>query len=135
MSASMTVRCFELEKDYADIGSWWRAHGWPVVPIDHLPPVGIVAEQDGVKLCAVWLYVLTPVFWASEWLVTNPNISAAKAVRSIKLIVSTIREMQKTSGVQTVWTSLKHEKLARLFIELGFVQADSGVSHFISRVT
>lgn len=134
MKDAITIRYFDKEKDYGDVCAWWRGHSWPEIPMDHLSEIGLIAECGGKKQAAVWLYLLTPVFAAMEFLVTNPEAGARECVRAIHETVEHAKALSHDLGFKTVWTSLKHEKLARLFGEHGFQATDSGVTHFIARI-
>lgn len=134
----MKTRLIDLDTDYADVAKWWESHGIKVIPSGFLPKVGVMVESDeGVKLCAGWIYMdnSSPVCWF-EWVTTNPKnrptlslVALKVAIGAAKAAVLGIRE--EATGAAAIMFTCRQPSLARLFEKEGFERTDEGVTHML----
>ncbi len=55
--SALSVREYNPETDAEVVSSWWeQRHGKPM-QLALLPPIGVVVEDEGGRLCALWLYL------------------------------------------------------------------------------
>lgn len=111
---------------------WWPAHKWEAPPADLLPSDGVIVEKAGTPTAVGFLYLTTnsKCAWV-EWLVTNPSNSPRVSAASLRLVIATLLDMAKRSGVKFVYSSLKNKGLIRLYERLGFRQGDVGCTDMI----
>lgn len=123
-----------IADEYDEICQWWKERNWPAVEKSHLPPIGLIVEDETVKYCAVWLYLSGTGFGSMEWLVSNPKSPLKKRVQAIKLVVSCILQVAKDAGVKTVFTSVLNKNLEKMFSNLGFIVTDRNMTNLVARV-
>ena len=51
------LRMFEPDNDYEAVADWFALHGAVAPPKAVLPKLGIVCQQDGEDVAALWLYM------------------------------------------------------------------------------
>lgn len=56
METDLKVRQFEFKRDAAMVNAWARAHGRDRLPVEYLPPDGVIVERAGEPVAAGWLY-------------------------------------------------------------------------------
>lgn len=125
---------FEPEKHYGLICDWWLSHGWPAVPLDHLP-VGYLVEGTDGPICAGFLYYTSTAFAVFEFIVARKDCEFEERAAALDVLISGVKLLAAQAGVKSLFTSMKHEGLiAKLTNEHGFVQTDSGMTNLIGRV-
>ncbi len=127
----MRVRQFQFQTDYEDVKSWWESHGWEPQRKETLPQIGLLAEDNGIKFCAVWLYPSppTPMAWL-EFLVTNPKSPIRQRAMAVKKILRSAGELADSSGL-ILFTSLKSKSLIREYSRAGFIETDTGMTNMV----
>ncbi len=132
----ITIRAFEMEKDYADVCGWWQARpDWHPLPQDHIDrAIGLVAESNGKKLCAIWLWLTGTAFAVLDFLVSNPDASPKLKVRAMGEVIDRGLQTAKRAGAKSIFTSLKNEGLERFFCKHGFEVTDRDMVNLLARV-
>lgn len=122
-------------EDYAMVSAWWGSHGWPSVPAEFLPVVGIIIEDEGVPRCAVWIKQenSTPIAMM-EWLVTNPDNTGKQSMRVISHAVASCRDCCKAMGRTALFTYCKQPSLSRIYQREGFELSDEGMIHLLMKL-
>lgn len=129
----MRARPYKPE-DYATIGEWWPAHGWPKIEEFMLPKSGVVIEDaTGTPLAAAWLYeTIGTSLSLMEWTVTNPANSPKLSVKALEKLIGAVKAMAVGLNYGVVVTTSKHPALIRLLERGGFAQTDTGVTHLLA---
>lgn len=128
----LSVRPYELGRDYPDICEWWRGHGWAYVPAHLLPRVGLIIESDdGQKLCAGFLYTAESSWGWLEWVVTNPQGPMRYRKDAVDLLVSSLVDIARASGMERIISSLHRKSLIRIFEKHGFRKGDVGATEMV----
>ncbi len=128
------VRRFEFERDYEEISTWWKAHGWSPVSPDLLPKRGFVAEYDGVKVCAIWLYLTDSKLALCEYLISNPQSDKTIRRDAIRRVTNKALRVAKDQGFRICWTFFNHPGLVKTYGDLGFTETDKGLTHMIKHL-
>lgn len=129
----MKTRLIELEKDHPVAMEWWKAHGWPGVPVVILPKCGIMVESDeGKPMACAWMYMDNSVgVGMMEWTVTNPTNTPKQSYAAITFLIKAIRELALSFDYGVLLTSVKQEALARIYERNGFKASDEGMKHMV----
>jgi len=126
----------DIEADYPDFEQWWKGHHFAPIPIVALNTLGLVAEEDGKKLAAVWIYTAsTGIFCMMEWLVTDPSITPMKAAKAINVLLGFAWQECERRGYQIVLTACRQQSLGRLYERNGYQKRDENVTHYIKQLT
>jgi hypothetical protein len=111
--------------DYEIIRNWWLVRGLNsyVVPMDCLPPTGVVVVSGGVLCCAAWIHV--DKYSCSGLIgnvVTNPDIGARLRVKSIEICFDRLIVMAGVEGVKSLVAHFAENGLLTLLKRRGFSQ-------------
>lgn len=127
-----TVRLIDLEKDYPIVSQWWPAHGWPSVPKEILPRLGLMVECNGTPCVAGWLYMDNSIGVSMlEWTVSNPANNPRESYKAIQILVDVMRKEAVMNDYGVMLTSTKHPALVRAYQKAGFAKSDEGITHLV----
>ena len=131
----MMIRAFNAREDYADAAKWWIAHGWPVIPSDHLSSLGVMATEGKTKLAVGWLYVTNSAFGWFEFLVANPEVGLKIRVKAIECVIEGIVALGAEHDIKTMFTSVatKQKGLVRLYRKNGWIITDQAMTNLIRK--
>lgn len=130
----MNVRRFHFGSDYPEICEWWRARKWPFVEKAKLPANGFVAEKDGVKYAAVWVYVDGGLAFM-EWLVTSHTAPLRGRKEAIQALLAFVKAEAGPFGVSSVVTFASNENLIAMYQECGFEIGDRNMTSLVLEVS
>ena len=124
------------ETDYEDIlVGWWKQWGWEPPQKDFLPnngKGGIMVYEGDTPICAGYMYITnSKVSWV-DWIISNKEYTNKPQRRdAIKLLVSTLTEICRTTGSKYVYALIKNQSLIKTYNELGYIEGDSYTSEMI----
>lgn len=125
------IREFTVE-DYEQVSEWWKGHGWDAVPLQILPKLGIVVSDNGMDICAVWLYMDNSVgVCMLEWFVANPDATGRQVYKCEKLAQKFMEERALEMDYGVMMTTCKQESLARVHEKNGYLRTDESMIHLI----
>lgn len=126
----LEIRNIDLERDYAEFKSWWKAWGWEPFPKPFLPETGLVVYEGNTNICAVWLYRTdTAICWV-ENMISNKEYKG-KRNEAILLLLSEIEKEAKSQGFKMIITATKCKGLVKKFIDSGYIESDKAMEHFV----
>lgn len=135
---SIQIRPYAPE-DHEMLATWWKGHGWDVVPAAILPKLGAVAfysnrvdQHEDLPVVAAFLYMdnSVGVCWL-EWLVSNPQAPKLHVLRAIDAVIGFLTEEAKRLDYGVMITTCRQESLVRFYEKAGFQVTDKGVTHLI----
>lgn len=113
--------------DYETVSGWWRAHKWPQVPSNTLPPNGLIVDE----VCAGFLYCTdSPISWL-EWVVADPTAPREKRDAALDTLIDSLIKVAKAAGRPIIFSSTKHPALAERYKRHGLEQTDVEMTNFI----
>ena len=75
--------------DYELVAEWWESHAGQMLTEAALPPVGVIVEDGGAPVCALWCYESFGVPVAElAFPVTRPGLTLAKAAAALLYAVA-----------------------------------------------
>lgn len=123
MSSEFKVRPISREDFDRNVSKWFLGHkGWEAPPMwEFLPETGWICEREGIAHSAGWLYVTNSPLGLLEWTVTNPACGEVKRVKSLKVLVNSIKTQAKQYGVASILQFVGPDTLAKYYQKhLGF---------------
>lgn len=114
--------------DYPMLESWWKGHGWPPVPLQILPPLGVIFDNAAAGFA--YMDNGSTGVAMMEWLVTDPK-AGLKAAKALKHVVGFLTTELKRLDYGAILTTCKQPSLARLLEGSGFNRTDEGMFHLI----
>jgi len=118
------------EFDYEEILCvWWEQWGWNAPAKDFLPndgKGGIIVYDGDTPVCAGFMYLTnSKVAWV-DWIISNKEyIKKPNRRDAIKLLVSSLADICKSTGSKYSYALIKNESLIEMYEELGYIKGDS----------
>ena len=125
----MEIRKFQKE-DHPMVCSWWKAHSWPLIPIEMLPTTGVIVDD----VAAGFLYKTDSKIAWIEFIVTDPVSDKAHRSEALDKLISSLSEEAKSDGYALIFTSVEHPKLLARNQEHGFAVTDTNMTNMIKRL-
>ena len=120
------------DDDMVEVSEWYVKRKWPVAPGGGmLPESGYIAELNGEKLAAGWLYVTNSTIGIIDWLATSPS-AGVRGLIGIRRILRHIEDVTQGSegvpGHHTLMTFTPNVKFAKFLKEkCGYKTAERGL--------
>lgn len=93
------IRPFEPKRDAVLVNSWAQSHGASRLPLEFLPPDGVILERNYEATAAGWLYKSVGVgVCFLEHIHTRPGLKVAEAQNAIERIVEYMRFTAREDG-------------------------------------
>lgn len=105
----METRLFDLERDYEPLTEWYSAWGYCPIPIELLPPYGMIVSNDGEDIGAVWLYITDGKIGLLEGGVLNPWAPKSKRRGAHAFLIKKMTELAQEKGCLCVWVISKDQ--------------------------
>lgn len=124
----MLVRSFD-KADYEDVAVWWKKQNWPIVPSELLGKNGFIAEQDNVKLAAIWVFRLqdSPMS-IIEFAVGNPDAPWELRSKALNAVVDQASECAKADGAKFLLASSHHPRMIEKLLSFGFAKMETNMT-------
>lgn len=120
----MTIHVWDPDLHREDVRDLYTSAGKEGPHESHFPPLGILAEEDGEILAAMWAYQSLGCGVAFvEWLVTRGGIRWPLKLRAVRAAYWGIEKILHSQGYDCVRVSFLDIRLMRLATRLfGFVE-------------
>jgi hypothetical protein len=130
----MKARLFTPE-DYPTIKGWWEGHGVPPVPIEHLPHIGVIVENDTGMLAAVWVIEAKCIPWAlAIWPVTSPHLLPFASEEVVRYLIGAAEELAKSEGCRVFNVFTEKNGLCKWLERSGFTKSSEQVNTYIKAI-
>lgn len=130
----MTIRALN-DSDYDNtLSEWWKQWGWDPPMRESLPnnaTGGFIIEDDGVGICAGFLYETNSNMAWCEYIISNKKYSGNNRKDAILLLIKAISTSAKEKGFKFVFTTLNNQPLISKYKQCGFIESDSGCTNMI----
>lgn len=126
---------FETKFHYEAISAWWLKQGWPVVPLDHLPPKGCgVFLRGGDIAAAGFLYINGTALGNFEWVVADPKVRREARAEVLSLLFAGTREFAEVAGIKSIFMSTRHGSLISRLMKAGFEKTETNMTNLVAKV-
>lgn len=128
----MICRKFDLESDYDEVVGWWQAHNWPVVDKRLLSKDGLIVEDGGQKIIAIWVYRLQDSpFCIMEWMIGNPDTEWQVRDKALALLVDEACNLAKKNGADFMLSIGNHNRVNSKLEANGFQKTDENMTQLM----
>ena len=103
----MKVRYVDFAEDYNDLCEWWIQWDWPAVPVDSLPNTGLIVENEGVKICAAFIYRTDSDICSPEWYISNKEAPRELRKGAIEFLIEAVAKEAKAQGFKKMFMSVE----------------------------
>jgi hypothetical protein len=101
------IELIKLERDYAMIAGWWKAHEMPAPPREILPEWGLLVSDGQTAIAATFVYrELTGRICFVEWTISNPLVPRHAVDVAVKEMLSFVLREAPRQGYPIVLTSV-----------------------------
>lgn len=125
------ARKFDLSKDYDTICKWWKEHGSYAPMREHLPPTGIMVENNEKPVCAGFLYNTDAKICVMEFLISDSKASKEDRDSGLSCLIQILRDLALERGYTAIYNSTGIVKFISRLKEAGFVEADKNQTHML----
>jgi hypothetical protein len=129
----MDVRLI-TEDDYNNVLiPWWEFWRFGAPAFDMLPiNGGVMLSEDGVDICAGFIYLTNSKAAWVEWIVSNPEIKdRGKRKHYLLTLINTLTRVAKDKGNKYIYTSLRNQSLMNLYSEAGYQMGSKNCQEMI----
>jgi len=114
-----------VNEDYDKFVGWWKWNRFPVPPKQMLPDNGLgglkITGEDGIDICAGFLYETNSKIAWLEFVVSNPGIKDKKIRHESQImLIANLTVLAEEKGFEAVFSSVKNPSLIKKFIEVGY---------------
>lgn len=134
MSHIITTHIFNPEFHYEIVSAWWKKQNWPVIPLSHLPRLGIFVYCDDVPAAVGWVFQTDSAFCWFEFIVANPEIRKEKRKECLSHLINEAKSAAKDMGFQSIFMTVTNESLIARLKSHGFEVVDTGVSNIMFNI-
>jgi hypothetical protein len=112
----MRIRTWNRKKDYETLVEWWKQHEFGIVPLEVLPPDGIIVEHENKPICAGGLYLgVGTQFAFMEWIVGDKTANKRQLHSGLKLCIDALFDLAREKGMKLVFTTTGEEALQKRY--------------------
>ena len=111
---------YYTQNDYLMLTKWWESWDWMALPEVTLPATGIIITNQGVDICAAFLYKTdSAVCWAENFIIDK---QAPRDLRrgAVECLIKQITIEAKEQGFAVMMSSIQHEGLIKKLIASGY---------------
>jgi hypothetical protein len=119
---------------YQKVCNWWKAHGFPVLPVDFLPFEGYIISDNDVELYAVFLYVTDSALCWLTFPVSNPKATYEQKQGAMEQLFKDVAEDAKSEGFKFMFTTSPLPRVQEALINSGFELGDQNVNHYMKLI-
>lgn len=124
----MRIVSFDKDRHYNDMCSWWEKHHWIPCPIDALPSVGLVAENDeGVAVAYLGMYVDTVGF--VDWAIADTD--NPERTEALSTLFDVLSQLARLKGIKYIYSFTKNGNWGNTLKSYGMSIAEQGASSYI----
>lgn len=127
----MIIRKLRLNTDWPTLHSFWQQKGLPPVPLELLPPTGVVAERvDGVLLCGGFLVKSDTAMASLAFICGNPHVEKAERGEALDAMILELVRLGMRSGFKAFGAATNIRALQERYERLEFIKTDENVTCF-----
>lgn len=130
----MDVRFFDAEKDYVMVSEWYAQWKYYPIPLETMPPHGLIVSNGGCDIGAAWLYVTNARVALIEGAILNPDAPKSARKGSHDFIVCCMEFLAKELGCVDLWVISKDRFITAICKRLGFVDLEKDFRVLIKRL-
>ena len=117
----LTVRAFDMDRDYEQMVSWHVSWKWPVLPKECFSKRGYIVFRGSVDLYSCFLYETDSSLCWMEWFVGNKKTTKDQRKNAKKFLINHVIEEAKSLGFRALFTSVKEGVLLNDLKDCGFI--------------
>lgn len=130
----MKVRMFDVDKDYQMVTDWYTKWGYLPIPLETMPPHGLIVSNGGYDIGAAWLYITNAKMALIEGAILNPNAPRIARRGSHGFMVACMEHLAKEQGCVDMWVICKDKFLTSVCKKSGFTDLQKDFRVLIKRL-
>jgi len=132
-TAPIDIRPFSIERDLAQLRSWWDGH-----QAIHTPEVllqrGWIASGGGVDIAACFMFLDEQIgIGVVEYMTTNPKMAfSSDMLAAVKQLYARVEAEARAKGCLAILSFVKPDTgESRLLVKLGYARSQQDPGHII----
>lgn len=130
----MEVRFFDREKDYAMVKEWYARWKYLPIPLETMPPHGLIVSNDSHDIGAAWLYITNAKIALIEGAILNPDAPKSARKGSHDFIIHSMEFLAKECGCLDMWVISKDRFITSICKKIGFTDLEKDFRVLIKRL-
>ena len=132
----MKTRIWEEECDWPTIQNWFQRIDGGAPHVDHLPPLGIIAEDRDGPLAAVFAYQSLGVgVCFPEWCIVRPDAGIYRKLAGVGEALKALEKMLLLDDYTYLRIAILDERIARIAAKrFGFVNIGPKVHYLVKNL-
>lgn len=127
------IRLYTPE-DYETVCRWWTEWGWPCLPTDSLPDLGMIGLlNDEPKACA-WLYQTDSSLAWVAFPISTKKLRGKQRHQVLDYMLCALCDLAKVRGFKFVNALTNSASLGARYERLGFGAFDQNITHYLKEV-
>jgi N-acetylglutamate synthase-like GNAT family acetyltransferase len=90
-------------QDYEAIVDWWKAQGRAILPLDALPVLSFVAEDEKSRVAVCWLYCSDSTVGLVSWFTVNPQAPKKSVVNAVRMMDECVEGAARAAGLKILF--------------------------------
>ena len=129
----MNFRLWDLEQDYDILVEWWEQWNFGKVPIECLPPLGIIVENEDRPICAGGVYIGEGTKFAfMEWIVRDKDVSPKLSHIATKICFDEVINLAIARDCKLIYAVTGEEALQKRYVKYhDMVVTENSVKTFL----
>lgn len=124
----MIMRAVNRQNDWPTLEKFWSQRGLPPVPMDFLPPTGlVVCRDDGTLLCGAFLVKSDTAVASLAFVSGNPEVPKDERSEALDRVILALVEIAMKSDYRLVGVATNVPALQARYERLGFDLSDENV--------
>lgn len=114
--------------DWPVLTKFWTHRGLPAVPVEFLPPTGLVVRAEGgTLLCGGFLVKSDTKAASLAFICGNPKVECDLRSEALDLLIYSLVEIAKQSGFTSICAATNVPPLQKRYERLKFKKTDENV--------
>jgi hypothetical protein len=122
---------FNPKDHYALVTAWWKAAGWPVLPLTHLSDIGQMVYVNGKPAVAGWIFQSDSAWCFFEFIIANPEIRNEERKEAFDHLFSWAKFAAEAMGFKNILSMVSNESLIERLVENGFAVTDKNMTNLV----
>lgn len=130
----MKIRLFDAAKDYQMVCDWYARWKYAPIPLEVMPPDGLIVSNGQYDVGAAWLFVTNARVALIEGAILNPDVPKEFRKGSHDFIINCMEYLAKEQGCIDMWVICKDRFLTSLCKKNGFTDLEKDFRVLIKRL-
>lgn len=132
LDMQFSVRQIVLEQDYSDLEKWWKDWKFSYsIPPEMLPKVGLIVEQNGLKICSVFIYQTDSGYCWLNWFLSNKTAKKEQRKQGLEVLINSATFIAKKLGFKAAFITINNAGFESKLKKYGFINQEINKNEYL----